>query len=113
MCIRDRCIRTTFSAHIKTQNVTGTAGKGALIFAECYGPNGEYLGTFDGEPITGTNDWERVKLTFTAPKETTRVVIHGGLYNANGTMWMDAVQMEPGDMMNQYKMVENLSLIHI
>lgn len=79
---------------------------GANLFVACF--NGSTnLGVYDGKGIFGTNDWQRISVTFTVFENTTRVEVYGGLSYANGTAWFDCLQLETGSIANIYNLLEN------
>lgn len=60
--------------------------------------------------VTGTNeDWERMELTFTLPSDaaSSTVYIGAGIRNTTGTIWVDNVQLEEGNLANRYNLIEN------
>ena len=64
------------------------------------------------EFLTGTSDegidrgWRRISQTFTV-NSGQNVTIHGGIFNTTGTAWFDCFQLETGDRMNEFNMVNN------
>lgn len=77
------------SAWIKTDNVSPSSGKGALINLH------EFPGAQSG-PLTGTNDWTQVSFEFDSGKrETVQLCcLFGGWGNATGKAWYDDVAIE-------------------
>ena len=91
----------TFSAYIKTQNVAGEGG--AMLYVICGDPSR----VFESRVVTGTEDWQRMSVTFTVPANTREVRVHGGLWKSTGTLWMDDCQLEKGSVANRYNYVQN------
>ena len=98
----------TFSAYMRTSDVAASDTNGAGLYATFY--NGSTaLSTVRAAGVTGTNEWQRVKLTFTAPSGATSVRVYCGLMSASGTAWFDCMQLESGRTMNGYNMIESSS----
>ena len=64
------------------------------------------------EFLTGNTDtdidggWKRVRQTFTVSSAQV-VTIYGGIFNTTGTAWFDCFQLETGDRMSDFNMVNN------
>ena len=64
------------------------------------------------EFMTGNADtdidggWKRVSQTFTVSSAQV-VTIYGGIFNTTGTAWFDCFQLETGDRMSDFNMVNN------
>ena len=64
------------------------------------------------EFLTGNADtdidrgWKRVSQTFTVNSAQV-VTIYGGIFNTTGTAWFDCFQLETGDRMSDFNMVNN------
>ena len=64
------------------------------------------------EFLTGNTDtdidggWKRVSQTFTVSSAQV-VTIYGGIFNTTGTAWFDCFQLEVGDRMSDFNMVNN------
>ena len=98
----------TFSAYVKTKDVIKSGNNGATLYAVAYGSNSADLGTFECDTrLTGDNDWRRISMTVTAPKEAVRVVFYGGLRYVNGTAWFDCFQVEENDTVSPYNLIQN------
>ena len=95
----------TLSGYVKTQNVTG--GRGAGLYVAFQNANGHFDTALTVPCIQGTNDWQRISLTFTVPAGTTSFWVQMGLLGSNGTCWFDCMQLEQGTTMNAYNMLEN------
>lgn len=97
----------TLSGYVKTSTVTGEdPTKGAGLYAAFFnGSTG--ISNVTGKILQGTNDWQRISLTFTVPANTTRTEIYGGLCYANGTAWFDCMQLELGSVANLYNLLDN------
>ena len=97
----------TFSAYVKTQNVAGEGG--AMLYVICGDgtDSGDPSRVFESRVVTGTEDWQRMSVTFTVPANTCEVRVHGGLWKSTGTLWMDDCQLEKGSVANRYNYVQN------
>ena len=101
----------TLSAYVSVKDVatvSGTVPSGAGLavrFADrsmAYSP--EFLtGTSDEEIDRG---WKRISQTFTVNSAQV-VTIYGGIFNTTGTAWFDCFQLETGDCMSDFNMVNN------
>ena len=64
------------------------------------------------EFLTGNADtdidrgWRRISQTFTVSSAQV-VTIYGGIFNTTGTAWFDCFQLETGDRMSDFNMVNN------
>ena len=64
------------------------------------------------EFLTGNTDtdidggWKRISQTFTVSSAQV-VTIYGGIFNTTGTAWFDCFQLETGDRMSDFNMVNN------
>ncbi|URZ05295.1 DNRLRE domain-containing protein [Clostridium felsineum] len=98
----------TFSAYVKTYNVSNTNGKGAVISFYYKDKNGVYQ-SIDSKPISGTNDWQRLNVTFTLPNDAsdTNVLTRVGVLGESGTAYFDSLQLETGSVSNRYNLMEN------
>ena len=62
--------------------------------------------------LTGNTDtdidggWKRISQTFTVSNAQV-VTIYGGIFNTTGTAWFDCFQLETGDRMSDFNMVNN------
>lgn len=96
----------TFSAYVKTTGVTGSGG--ALLAV--MNSSGTVLAR--SEYVTGTtstdiqNGWRRISATVTL-SATTTISVFTGLYNATGTVYSDALQLESGDTYSEYNLIES------
>lgn len=103
----------TFSAYIKTDNVNSDREPhGACLTIDFYSSNDFSMGCITygiSEGILGTNDWQRVKVTATAPSNATVACLQYGIMEASGVAWFDCLQLEVGNTMNDYNMLENSS----
>ena len=77
------------SALLRTKEVTG---RGWALYATAYANNG-IIDIYRSEPLTGTQDWGRVTLSFDAPEGTSSMVI-GASLRGDGTGWLDDVKLE-------------------
>jgi RHS repeat-associated protein len=97
----------TLSAYVKTSGVA-SATYGAVLEASYYNSSGGRV-LVHSAPITGTNDWARLSVTFTVPADSTSTNASAApmLRYATGTAWFDCVQLEEGNVPNRYNLVEN------
>ena len=103
----------TFSAYVKTDNIVPYFyGDGATLTMMFFGANsstGSLYYDFS-EFVEGTHDWQRIKVTATAPENATVLTVFCGTENADsGKAWFDCLQLEVGNTMNDYNMLENSS----
>lgn len=101
----------TLSAYVSVKDVATVSGAVpsgaglAVRFADrsmVYSP--EFLtGTSEEEIDRG---WKRISQTFTVNSAQV-VTIFGGIFNTTGTAWFDCFQLEAGDRMSDFNMVNN------
>ncbi len=98
----------TFSAYEKTSGISNTAGTGAEIFVNYQDSAGNWQ-TADSKCTNGTNDWQRVEVTFKLPSDaaSTNVFIRAGITGESGTAYFDCLQLEDGSVSNRYNLIEN------
>ena len=102
----------TFSAYVKTDNVRIAPGNyGAMlnVFFLSDRDSSNHVSAHTSEYLVGTQDWQRIKVTATAPENATAVRVCCGLWGATGTAWFDCMQLEVGRTMNDYNMLTNSS----
>ncbi|WP_341442921.1 carbohydrate binding domain-containing protein, partial [Oxobacter pfennigii] len=101
----------TLSGYIKTKNVKNENGRGALIYAN-YQYSASSWPNHDSAYLNGTQDWQRVEVTFMVPPESLSdtVYIGAGIYGETGTAYFDNLQLEEGAIANRYNLIENPSL---
>jgi len=101
----------TLSAYVKASNIVTAKTKGAgirilqdnVLIADTY--------------ITGTTDstidkgWERLSITFTCTKNGANITALGGIFEATGTAWFDAFQLEGGAVANKFNLINNAGFI--
>ncbi|NLK96418.1 MAG: DNRLRE domain-containing protein [Clostridiales bacterium] len=98
----------TFSTYIKTDGITNNKNKGAFLFINYMRKDGTYA-TIDSNFINGTNDWNRQSLTFTLPSDagSNDVYIRCGIEGESGIAYFDNLQLEDGEVVNRYNLIEN------
>jgi len=98
----------TFSAYVKTDNVSNTNGQGATINAYYQNSEGAYQ-CIESKPINGTKDWQRVEDTFTVPSDAAAgsVCVRVNLLQETGTAYFDSMQLEGGNIANRYNLIDN------
>ena len=103
----------TLSAYIKTDNLTPDRDPyGACLSIAFYSSadlNQSLISYGFSEGILGTNDWQRIKMTATAPSNAEVACLQYGTMEASGVAWFDCLQLEVGNTMNDYNMLENSS----
>lgn len=107
----------TLSAFVKTSGITRdsdagtTRNHGAAVMVRIGKTDGtstrSYSHSVQKTNADINNGWERVFVTFTVPEDTNKVTVHLVLRNGTGTAYFDGVQLEEGDTMSQYNMLEN------
>ncbi len=103
----------TFSAYIKTDNLTslydpyGACLSIAFYSSTDFNMSASLYGLSEG--ILGTNDWQRIKVTATAPSNAEVACLQYGIMESSGVAWFDCLQLEVGNTMNDYNMLENSS----
>ncbi|WP_162920305.1 DNRLRE domain-containing protein [Clostridium fermenticellae] len=98
-----------FSAYIKTMDITKVNNKGAGLFVVYQDTSGNY-NTIEGNMyIQGSNDWVRQELKFVLPYDTdlSTVSISAGIIEETGTVYLDCLQLEDGDIPSRYNLIEN------
>lgn len=77
----------TLSCYVKTDKVTATSsGGGAGMYFNFYKKDGTHLSQpVQPNKVTGTNDWQRISFSTTAPAGTYEVRVYFGLRDATGT----------------------------
>ena len=106
----------TASTYINTSglsrdvDVASSQNYGAAIMVSVTTSSGttSYYSDYIQKTDSSINDgWERVFTTFAVPQNYTSVSVNLVLRNATGTAYYDGIQLEEGDAMNAYNMVEN------
>lgn len=63
--------------------------------------------------LTGTTDsefdngWVRLTLTFTVAENNTKAEVFAGIANTTGTVWIDSIQLETGEVANKLNLIKN------
>ena len=100
----------TLSGYVKTVGVdtTGLDTKGANLFVLFYN-NAGAPEIRRSQYVAGTNDWQRIEMSFTIPSQatSTSIQIYAGLNNSQGTAYFDCLQLEEGLAASRYNLVEN------
>lgn len=102
----------TFSGYVSTDGVSNTNKKGATLFVNYTDNTGNYI-TKDSKYISGTTGWNRESITFTLPADATSnlVYIRCGMIEESGTAYFDNLQVEDGEVVNRYNLVENPNFV--
>ena len=98
----------TFSGYVKTSGISAGTNVGALLSAYTQNAGGGWLET-SSKFVTGTQDWQRLEVTFTIPIDSaiTSILVRPIVQGATGTAYFDALQLEEGTIANRYNMVDN------
>lgn len=102
----------TLSAYVKTNNITEgslSGAAGAIVKFKALNGSTTLLDRNSvalQDTVTGS-EWERISLTVDVPSNTTSYRIYFALRNAQGTAWFDCMQLEEGDVMNDYNALAN------
>ncbi len=102
----------TLSAYVKTKNITEgslSGAAGAIVKFKALNGSTTLLDTNSvalQDTVTGS-EWERISLTVDVPSNSTTYRIYFALRNAQGTAWFDCMQLEEGDVMNDYNALAN------
>jgi len=103
----------TLSAYVKTDSVSPTdsaKSSGAGFFVSFYDSDEAWISdVYCDNAITGTNDWQRISETFSAPENTASVKVGFALLSSTGEAWFDCAQVECSDCMNTLNLLENSS----
>ncbi len=95
----------TFSVHANTK---GTKLNGsAHIIAEVWDSSGYWVSSNWAESVEQTNDWERRSVTFSVPENCEVRLLVGFPNEGNGTVWFDDIQLEKGENVSTFNLVEN------
>jgi RHS repeat-associated protein len=97
----------TFSAYVKTKDITSKNNCGASLAVYYINNKGTYEGKRSNF-LTGTNDWTRISVTFTVPVDAASetLILRPSLDYETGTAYFDDFQLEEGSVANR------LNLIH-
>jgi RHS repeat-associated protein len=98
----------TFSGYVKTVGVSNTNGNGAALSFYYKDKSGVYQHV-DSKYINGTNDWQRIQVSFTLPNDAsdTNVLTRLSMLQESGTAYFDSLQLEEGSIANRYNLIEN------
>ncbi|QAA31078.1 DNRLRE domain-containing protein [Clostridium manihotivorum] len=98
----------TFSAYVKTVNVSNTNGEGAVISFYYKDKSGNYQ-RIDSNYLNGSNDWQKLQTTFNLPMDAAdyNVLTRVSMLQETGTAYFDSMQLEEGGVANRYNLVDN------
>lgn len=101
----------TLSGYVKTMDISNTNGMGAVVYATYATAGGDWPYE-DSRYVNGTEDFQRIEVTFTLPSDMPPgyVYIGAGIAGETGTAYFDNLQLEEGPIANRYNLVENPSL---
>ena len=107
----------TASVYVKTSGLTkhavagDTWSYGATVMAQIDKSDGsssrEYAESISKTEEDIDNGWERIWLQFQVPSNATQVTLYLLVRNATGTASFDCVQLERGETLSQYNLIEN------
>jgi len=107
----------TASVYVKTSGLTkhavagDTWSYGATVMAQIDKSDGsssrEYAESISKTEADIDNGWERIWLQFHVPSNATQVTLYLLVRNATGTASFDCVQLERGETLSQYNLIEN------
>lgn len=100
----------TFSAYVKTKDVTeiyGTGAVGASLKIKCLDSSGKTLTEKNSIGITETQDWQRLSISADVPENTATLTVCCMIRYASGTAWFDCLQLEDGGCANDYNALLN------
>ncbi|MDH7570175.1 MAG: hypothetical protein QHJ73_11390, partial [Armatimonadota bacterium] len=90
--------RLTLAASYRLEEVHPTAERGyAFLAVYQLDRFGDLVHFYDFVQATGTAPWRRASYTFEVAPEATTVSIRAGLFQAEGTLWVDAFTLVEGD----------------
>lgn len=104
---------STISAYLST-NGEALTGPGAVMTIKAYDANNAVIRIQQTAPVvfTDANEWKRVFLTLKASDISTasHLIISFDLpEGTSGTLWVDDIQAEDGDVANNYNMIQDAS----
>ena len=79
--------------------------KGAILKLKTFDPSGSKISDDNSVALLETttiSKWQRISLTVTLPNYTTKIRVYCALRNASGSVWFDCLQLEKGEVMNDY-----------
>lgn len=105
----------TLSSYVLTSGIEEgslSGGAGAIIKIKCLDSNGSTLLDQNSVPLIDTNSgneegWMRLSLTVDIPSNAMEYIVCFGIRNAQGDAWFDCMQLEEGDVMNDYNALAN------
>ena len=105
----------TLSAYLKSKDVGAAHDEetGAGIWVAQKNSSGETIKVDMERSLTGTTDsefdngWVRLTLTFTVAENNTKAEVFAGIANTTGTVWIDSIQLETGEVANKLNLIKN------
>ncbi|VTQ88082.1 DNRLRE domain-containing protein [Hathewaya histolytica] len=103
----------TLSAYVKSKNISNKNSKGAGVFVNYQNNKGSWE-TVESRFISGSNDWDRLEVKFTLPKDSAsnQVLARAGIMSETGIAYIDSFQLEEGSIANRYNMLENANFMY-
>lgn len=89
----------TFSAYVKNTNIS-------KLILQYKDSNGELV-TSESEKINSKNGFERYDVTIKYPEDASSDLIFGILLIDDGIVYIDDIQLEKGEVANDYNLIEN------
>ncbi|WP_143318591.1 DNRLRE domain-containing protein [Clostridium sp. HBUAS56017] len=98
----------TFSAYVKTVNISNGNKRGASLSAH-YLNNKGIFEDIQSNYINGNNDWTRLSVTFTVPSDAqaTSLILRFQMDDEKGMSYFDDFQLEEGSIANRLNLVQN------
>jgi len=95
-----------FSGYVKTEAATGRA----YLKVEYFDASNVWLGQRNSYGLTGTHDWTRLQTVITnIPAGTVTIRVSAAMDTGQGTAYFDALQVEKGNVVSAYNLIENSS----
>ncbi|MFB5197421.1 hypothetical protein ACE198_21360 [Neobacillus sp. KR4-4] len=95
-----------FSGYVKTAATTGKA----YLKVEFFDASNAWLGQRSSYGLTGTHDWTRLQtIILNIPTGTATIRVSATLDAGQGTAYFDALQIEKGNVVSAYNLIENSS----
>ncbi len=105
----------TLSAYLKSKDIGAAHDEetGAGIWIDQKNASGATIRQDMERSLTGTTDsefdngWVRLTLTFTVAENNTKAEVFAGIANTTGTVWIDSMQLETGEVANKLNLIKN------
>ncbi|KAA0547399.1 RHS repeat protein [Bacillus sp. BGMRC 2118] len=95
-----------FSGYVKTVDTKGKA----YLKIEFFDSSNVWLGQRNSYGLTGTHDWTRLQTVISnVPAGTVTIRVSAALDAGTGTAYFDSLQLEIGNVVSSYNLIENSS----